>query len=119
MSDVKIIQPKKISEICFPNWKTFIEFDHEERQISVVIISDGGGYPESLRHGVKYWARVQTQGRKLREVKALLEKVAPIYAEALEHYSSRFDDEEFKYVGRLDSDGEALMRKIDGEIEYF
>ena len=116
---VKVIMPKKLNEIYFPNWRTFLEFDNEKRQISVVTISDADGYPESLRDGTKYWVRLLAKGRKLREVNALINEIAPIYEQALDHYTSIFNDEEFKRIGRFDTEGEVLMRKIDGIITYF
>lgn len=89
---MKIINPRKISDIYAPGWNTFIDLNHEDREISIRMVPQWDGILEGARNGTMAWFGIDTEGRKLREVKALLKEIAPIYEKALEHYSSKYDE---------------------------
>lgn len=98
---MKIINPRKISDIYAPGWYTFLDINHEERRISISMIPTWDGTPESVRNGTRALFMIDTEGRKLREVKALLQDVAPLYEKALEKYRSNYD-EDGNLIGRFD-----------------
>lgn len=98
---MKIINPRKISDIYAPGWNTFIDLNHEGREISIRMVPQWDGILEGARNGTMAWFGIDTEGRKLREVKALLKEIAPLYEKALEKYSSNYD-EDGSLVGRFD-----------------
>lgn len=98
---MKIINPRKISDIYAPGWHTFLDLNHEERRISISMIPNWDGTPESVRNGTRALFGLERKGRKLREVKALLKEIAPLYEKALEKYSSNYD-EDGNLIGRFD-----------------
>lgn len=98
---MKIINLRKISDIYTPGWQTFLDLNHEERRISISMIPNWDGTPENVRNGTRALFGLDTEVRKLREVKALLKEIAPLYEKALEKYNSNYD-EDGNLIGRFD-----------------
>lgn len=100
---MKIINPKKLNDIYFPGWKAYINLNHEEGEISISLSPNWDN--SNFQNGTNVMFRIETEGKKLREVKALLQKISPIYEKALEKYNSSYD-ENFNLIGSFKSASE-------------
>lgn len=111
---MKIINPKKLNDIYFPGWNTYVNLNHEKGEISVSMSPNWDN--SDFQNGTGTMFRIETKGKKLSEVKALLQKIYPIYEKALKKYSSSYD-ENFNLIGSFKSVSE--LNDIRMIIEKF